>query len=107
MDAYRYDDGVRGENIYHHEGYDEPTFVVHNPPLHFDAGRGLEWECKWLSDEDRDFSFGPSTAENEHCFLFAFYYPAAVANESIVCLRKHDVARTLIRDSDGLDEAVP
>lgn len=107
FDTYRVDDGVRGESFYHHEGYDEPTFVVHDPPIRFASGQGLGWECEWENNEDRDFKFGPSTDENEHCFLFAFYYPAAVPNESIVCHRENGVETTLIRDNDGLDQPLP
>lgn len=95
--TYRWDDGERGPLLYQHEGYSDPLFLVHDPPLPFAAGQGLEWECYWENPNDVEYTFGPFTDTNEHCNLFAFYYPAATPNESITCVRDHGVDTTTIR----------
>jgi hypothetical protein len=98
--TFRWNDGGRGEEIYHHEGYADPVFLVHEPPLFFDAGQGLEWECYWENPNDVEYTFGPFTDTNEHCNFFAFYYPTATPNEAITCVQDHGVAATTIRAGD-------
>jgi hypothetical protein len=98
--SFRWDDGQRGEEIYRHEGYADPVFAVYAPPLLFDAGQGLEWECYWENPNDVDYKFGPFTDLNEHCNLFAFYYPTASPNESITCVKEHGVSTTQVRSGD-------
>src|ERR1700687_2364134 len=39
--TYRWDNDVRGEQIYQYNGYDDPPFKIHNPSLPFAAGRGV------------------------------------------------------------------
>src|SRR2546430_10472627 len=36
---------------------------------------GLQWQCTYDNPTDQTFTFGPFTDNNEHCNLFAFYYP--------------------------------
>jgi hypothetical protein len=97
FETFRYDDDTRGELIYHHEGYSDPLFQVYDPPLPFAAGQGLEWECYWENPNDVDYKFGPFTDINEHCNLFAFYYPTGSQNESITCVKKDGVSVTTVR----------
>lgn len=95
--TFRWDNGTVGEEIYFHEGYDDPLFAVHNPPLPFAAGQGLQWECYWENPNDIDYAFGPFTDINEHCNLFAFYYPTNTVNESITCVTENGVSTTTVR----------
>ena len=97
--TYRWDDGVRGEQIYDYQGYNDPPFTVHNPPLSFAQGQGLQWECYWENNTDNDFKFGPFTATNEHCNWFGLYYPADSIDEFITCVKKDGIATTTVRNS--------
>jgi hypothetical protein len=98
--TYEWYAGVRGDEVYHHEGYDDPLFAVHNPPLLIEPGHGLEWECHWENPNDIEYKFGPFTDTNEHCNFFAFYYPTDSPNESITCVRKDGVDTTLVRSGE-------
>jgi hypothetical protein len=100
--TYRWDDGVRGEEIYHHEGYADPKFEIYDPadaPF-FDSGQGLEWECYWENPTINEYKFGPFTDINEHCNLFAFYYPTQSLNESTTCVQKDGVSVTSVREGN-------
>ncbi len=100
FNTYRWDNGVRGDLLYHYEGYLDPLFQVYDAATapFFDVGQGLQWECYWENFDNRDYKFGPFTDTNEHCNLFAFYYPAQSANESTTCVKDHDVATTTVRE---------
>lgn len=98
--TFLWDAGRRGDEIYHHEGYADPTFEVYPRPLPFAAGQGLEWECYWENPNDIEYRFGPFTDTNEHCNLFAFYYPTATPNESITCIQEAGVSTTLVRSGE-------
>src|SRR5262249_561095 len=78
--------GHRGDEIYHHEGYADPLFQEYNPPIPIAPQHGLEWECYWENPNDVEYKFGPFTDTNEHCNLFAFYYPTESLHESITCV---------------------
>lgn len=100
--TFLWNDGVRGDVIYEHEGYNDPLFLVYDPadsPM-FAAGEGLQWECFWENPNDVDYEFGPFTDVNEHCNLFAFYYPAGSPNESITCVKEDGVSTTIVRRGD-------
>jgi len=98
--TYEWYQGQRGAEIYHHEGYAEPLFKEHVPPLLVEAGHGLEWECYWENLNDVEYKFGPFTDKNEHCNLFAFYYPTETLHESITCVRQDGVDTTTVRAGD-------
>ena len=98
--TYEWYNGQRGAEIYHHEGYDDPRFLEHRPPLAIDALHGLEWECYWENPNDVTYEFGPFTDTNEHCNLFAFYYPTNTPHESITCVTEHGVQTTTVRTGD-------
>ena len=96
--TYEWYNGERGDEIYHHEGYADPLFELYAPPLPIEAGHGLEWECYWENPNDVEYKFGPFTDTNEHCNLFAFYYPTATPYESITCVRNQGVDTTTVRE---------
>jgi hypothetical protein len=91
--------GNVGAEIYHHEGYDDPLFLTYDgadaPRL--EAGEGLRWTCTWDNQTDNDYEFGPFTDTNEHCNLFAFYYPALGQNEATYCVKEDGVSTTTVR----------
>lgn len=93
FEVYRvHTDGTLGELLYHHDGYDDPTFVEYPPetPLVLKAGEGIEWWCTYQNDTDETFEFGANTQRNEHCNLFGFYYPTQTPQEAIACIHKRD-----------------
>jgi len=98
--TFLWDDGVRGAQIYDYLGYDDPPFAVHDPPLPFAPGQGLQWECYWENNTDMDFKFGPFTDTNEHCNWFGFYYPTHSLNEAITCVKQNGVSTTTVRQGD-------
>jgi hypothetical protein len=98
--TFRWDDGERGALIYQHEGYDDPQFTVHTPPVSFGVGQGLQWECYWENNTNNDFEFGPFTDTNEHCNWFGFYYPTESLTESITCVKQDGVSTTTVRSGD-------
>jgi len=59
--TYEWYAGQRGAEVYHHEGYDDPLFKEHLPPLLVEAQHGLEWECHWENPNDVEDKFGPFT----------------------------------------------
>lgn len=97
--TFRWDNGVTGEEIYHHEGYDDPAFTVYDPanPPTFAAGEGLQWECYWENPNNVEYKFGPFTDTNEHCNLFAFYYPTTAQHEAITCVTENGESVTTVR----------
>jgi hypothetical protein len=97
---YFWYNGVRGDPFYRYEGYLDPLFTIFEPPLRFEAGTGFEWECYWENPNDVDYKFGPFTDTNEHCNVFAFYYPTESLNESITCVRKDGVDTTKVRQGN-------
>ncbi|MBM4267673.1 MAG: hypothetical protein FJ144_13845 [Deltaproteobacteria bacterium] len=88
-----------GPVLYHHEGYDDPLFLIYDDQSmpKFEAGEGLRWTCTWENDTDTDFKFGPFTDTNEHCNFFAFYYPAQGKHEATYCVTSDGVQTTTVR----------
>jgi hypothetical protein len=85
-----------GAPLYAYYGYDEPTF------RRFAAGEqaqipGIEWTCTYENDTDTDFTFGPFTDENEHCNLFAFYYPTFSKEEFMSCVQQDGQVTVTVR----------
>lgn len=98
--TYFWNDGVRGDEFYRHEGYDDPLFAPYDQftAPHFETGEGLQWECYWENPTNRDFTFGPFTDTNEHCNWFGFYYPTDTPDESMTCVKENGVAVTTVRN---------
>lgn len=92
-----WDGTTTGEQIYEQRGYDEPAFrryrdgEVANIP-------GLEWTCTYDNQTDQTFEFGPFTDRNEHCNLFAFYYPSFGKNEFMSCVQLEQQVTVTVRD---------
>jgi len=90
-------DGVSGTEIYSNQGYADPAFKTFRPN---DLGEvpGLEWTCTYDNPTDQTFTFGPFTDRNEHCNLFAFYYPTLGTNEFLTCVQKEGVVTVNVRN---------
>lgn len=88
-----------GSALYEHEGYEDPVFEIYDPAAApgFEAGAGFEWTCTYDNRDDVDYEFGPFTDENEHCNVFAFYYPTQAQMESTTCIREDGVSTTTVR----------
>src|SRR5262249_46910267 len=88
-------DGTTGTQIYHQVGYDHPVF------LRFAANdiptvTGLQWTCSYVNTGTETYTFGPFTDNNEHCNLFAFYYPTEGTHETITCVQQHGIVTTAL-----------
>jgi hypothetical protein len=90
------------QEIYHHQGYDDPLFLVYDDATapKIEPGEGIRWTCTWQNDTDDDYEFGPFTDENEHCNLFAFYYPAMGRSEATYCVKDAGVSTTTVRSNE-------
>ena len=65
----------------------------------FETDESLRWTCTYDNRSDRDYEFGPFTDENEHCNLFAFYYPTQSQTESTTCVVEDGRSTTTVRGS--------
>jgi hypothetical protein len=84
-------DGVNeGQQLYDNVGYLDPAFLRFDGKFQPEVP-GLEWTCTYQNDTDNEYKFGPFTDQNEHCNLFAFYYPTAGEHEFTTCVQKQGV----------------
>ena len=88
-----------GAQIYKYSRYDDPPFLIYDPASapRFSPGEGLRWSCYWENPTDNEYKFGPFTDTNEHCNLFAFYYPAKNQDEAIQCVKEFGTSTTTVR----------
>jgi hypothetical protein len=63
------------DEIYRSRAWDEPPFKVLDKPLDLPAGGGLYYTCDFQNKSDLDIKFGPRVDTDEHCNLFAYFYP--------------------------------
>ncbi len=63
------------EEIYRSRAWDEPPFRVLSEPIEIPAGGGLYYTCDFQNRSDLDIKFGPRVDTDEHCNLFAYFYP--------------------------------
>src|SRR5438067_1407574 len=89
-------DGTSGEQLYEQNGYLDPPFLRYSGT---DAPevKGLQWTCTYDNETDQTYKFGPFTDRNEHCNLFAFYYPTETPEEFTTCVQKDGVVTTTVR----------
>ena len=62
-------------DIYRSRAWDEPPFRVLAEPRDIPAGGGLYYTCDFQNRSDLDIKFGPRVDTDEHCNLFAYFYP--------------------------------
>lgn len=61
--------------FYRSQSWDEPPFITLDKPIAVKTGGGLEYTCEFENETDKTIVFGPKVEENEHCNLFAYFYP--------------------------------
>jgi hypothetical protein len=82
--------GELTDPIYENTNWDEPVFKVYQPtneasaPV-IGAGGGLSYTCEFHNPLDFDIVFGPHVEFEEHCNLFAYYYPRITDLGSLYC----------------------
>lgn len=56
----------------------DPPLELYDPPLHFPAGgsKGFAYQCHWVNPTPQPVSGGLG-ADDEMCFFWSYYYPAA------------------------------
>ncbi len=63
------------DECYRSQDWSEPPFTVLPEPLSVPAGGGLYYTCDYVNNTDIDLTFGPHVETQEHCNLFAYFYP--------------------------------
>jgi hypothetical protein len=63
------------EEIYRSRAWDEPPFRILPEPIDIPASGGLYYTCEFQNKSDLDVKFGPRVDTDEHCNLFAYFYP--------------------------------
>jgi hypothetical protein len=92
-----WDGQTTGEQLYKFDGYTEPVFQRFSGKFQPEVP-GLEWTCQYENDTDQEFTFGPFTDKNEHCNLFAFYYPTDTPEEDLTCVQKDGQVTVTVHD---------
>lgn len=64
------------DEIYRSRAWDEPPFNVLTKAVVIPAKGALQYTCDYQNDSDAEVKFGPHVETDEHCNLFAYYYPA-------------------------------
>src|SRR5262245_39781675 len=88
-------DGTGGTEIYRQVGYDHPAFLRFTP-TQIPEIKGIQWTCAYENNDAATYTFGPFTDNNEHCNLFAFYYPTLGNHETMTCVQEHGIVTTVV-----------
>ena len=94
--ASLWDGTTTGEQVYEQKGYLEPLFKSYREG-ELSNVPGIEWTCTWDNPTDDTFKFGPFTDQNEHCNLFAFYYPSIGKTEAMTCVQENREVTVTVR----------
>lgn len=86
--ASRLDPGATtGSEFYRTSDFAEPNFDIYQPgQMTFTEGERIMWHCDYRNDSYLRISFGPRELTQEHCNMFAFYYPAEKDQEFTPCV---------------------
>jgi hypothetical protein len=86
--ARMHPDASSDEPFYATSNFAEPKFQIYGEedPLRFAAGERILWHCDYVNDSAMEVLFGPKELTEEHCNMFAFYYPAAGQQEFTPCV---------------------
>ena len=81
-------DATNDDPFYATSNFAEPKFQIYGEadPMRFVAGERILWHCDYVNDSDMEVLFGPKELTQEHCNMFAFYYPAAGQQEFTPCV---------------------
>jgi hypothetical protein len=85
--AYRMAHGAAdGQEFYRTDVFAEPKFEMYSEPMSFPVGERILWRCDYDNPDPLEIGFGPREVDQEHCNMFAFYYPAAAPQEFTPCV---------------------
>jgi hypothetical protein len=73
------------QQIYVSRSWDNPPFGTFDPGMPCPKGGGLQYTCTFFNDTSDTIVFGPHVEFQEHCNLFAYYYPALADRTAIYC----------------------
>jgi hypothetical protein len=70
------------------DNFAEPKFEIYGEdnPLRFSEGERILWHCDYFNNTEQEVLFGPRELTQEHCNMFAFYYPATAEQEFTPCV---------------------
>jgi hypothetical protein len=60
--------------VYTNHDWADPPLTIFDPPIATSAGQGLRYTCTYFNPTNQTISFGEG-ANQEMCFLWAYYYP--------------------------------
>lgn len=60
-------------------------FTTFDPGMPCPAGGGLQYTCKFFNNTSDVITFGPHVEFQEHCNVFAYFYPALDTRGAIYC----------------------
>lgn len=63
------------DEIYRSRAWDEPPFQILPAPATLPAGGALQYTCDFQNTTEQTVKFGPHVETDEHCNLFAYFYP--------------------------------
>jgi hypothetical protein len=63
------------DEVFRSKQWSEPPFTILDQPRDVPSGGGLYYTCDFQNDTDLDITFGPHVEYQEHCNLFAYFYP--------------------------------
>jgi len=76
-------DGYR--QVYKSTSWDSPPWGTFDPGELCPAGGAIQYTCKFHNNTDSVILFGPHVEYQEHCNVFAYYYPALADRTAIYC----------------------
>jgi hypothetical protein len=74
-----------GDPVYDSTSWDDPPFTTLEEPIAISARSGLTYTCSFHNSLDYDIVFGPHVEFEEHCNLFAYYYPKFTDQGALYC----------------------
>jgi hypothetical protein len=72
-------------NEYTSTDWANAPFTTFSPGEPCPAGGGLQYTCKFFNNTNDVITFGPHVEFQEHCNVFAYYYPALETRGAIYC----------------------
>jgi hypothetical protein len=92
--------------FYRTDNFAEPRFDIYGEdnPLRFADGERILWHCDYQNDTNMEVLFGPRELTQEHCNMFAFYYPVADKQEFTPCVSYGRCAQPCAADQTCNDD---